>query len=70
MEMTDLCLAFYLLFFFLVVRGASVMSQLRAIRDIFIDNRYPEDVIESNIKYMVTKFRDTIKVFGPLKCPV
>ena len=45
-------------------------NELRAIRDIFIDNGYPEDVIDSNIKYMVTKFRDTNKVFGPLKCPV
>ena len=45
-------------------------NELRAIRDIFIDYRYPEDVIDSNIKYMVTKFRDTNKVFGPLKCPV
>ena len=43
-------------------------NELRAIRDIFIDNRDPEDV--SNIKYMVTKFRDTNKDFGPLKCPV
>ena len=45
-------------------------NELRAIRDIFIDNGYPEDVIDSNIKYTVTKFRDTNKVFGPLKCPV
>ena len=45
-------------------------NELRAIRDIFIDNVYPEDVIDSNIKYMVTKFKDTNKVFDPLKCPV
>ena len=45
-------------------------NELKAIRDIFIDNRYPEDVIDSNIKYTLTKFRDTNKVFGPLKCPV
>ena len=45
-------------------------NEVRAIRDIFIDNGYPEDVIDSNIKYTVTKFRDTNKVFGPLKCSV
>ena len=45
-------------------------NELRAIRDIFRDNGYPEDVIDSNIKYTVTKFRDTNKIFSPLKCPV
>ena len=45
-------------------------NELRAIKDIFIDNGYPEDTIDSNIKYTVTKFRDTIKVFSPLKCLV
>ena len=45
-------------------------NELKAIRDIFIDNGYPEDVIDSNIKYTLTKFRDTNKVFGPLKCPI
>ena len=45
-------------------------NELKAIRDIFIDNWYPEDVSVSNIKYTLTKFRDTNKVFGPLKCPV
>ena len=47
-----------------------IENKLRDIRDIFIDNGYSGDVIDSNIKYMVTKFRDTNKVFGPLKCPV
>ena len=45
-------------------------NELRAIKDIFTDNGYPEDVIDSNIKYTVTKFRDTNKDFGPLKCLV
>ena len=47
-----------------------IENELGAIKDIFIDNGYPEDVIDSNIKYTVTKFRDTNKVFGSLKCPV
>ena len=45
-------------------------NELRSIRDIFIDNGYSEDVIDTNIKYTVTKFRDTNKAFGSLKCPV
>ena len=47
-----------------------IENELEANKDIFIDNGYPEDVIDSNIKYTVTKFRDTIKVFSPLKCLV
>ena len=48
----------------------NIENELRAIKDIFIDNGYPEDVIDSDIKYTGTKFKDTNKVFCPLKCPV
>ena len=54
-------------------RALNICSECKIeneLRAIFIDNGYPEDVIDSNIKYTVTKFRDTNKVFGPLKCPV
>ena len=47
-----------------------IENELKAIKDIFIDNGYPEDVIDNNIKYAVTKFKDMNKVFGPPKCPV
>ena len=33
-----------------------IENELKAIKDIFIDNRYPEDVIDYNIKHTVTKF--------------
>ena len=44
--------------------------ELEAIKDIFIDNGYPEDVIDNNIKHTVTKFKNMNKVFSPPKCPV
>ena len=47
-----------------------IENELKAIKDIFIDNGYPGDVIDNNIKHAVTKFKDMNKVFGPLKCPV
>ena len=61
------CLSYRALY---ICSECEIDNELRAIRDILIDNGYPEDVIDSNIKYTVTKFRDTNKVFGPLKCPV
>ena len=53
-----------------ICSDCKIENELTAIKDIFIDNGYPDDVIESNIKYTVTKFRATNKIFGPLKCPV
>ena len=44
-----------------------IENELKAI---FIDNGYPENVIDINIKHTVTKFKNLNKVFGPLKCPV
>ena len=32
-------------------------NELKAIKDLFIDNEYPEDVIDINIKYTVTKLK-------------
>ena len=40
------------------------------IKDIFIDNGYPVDFIDINIRHTVTKFKNMNKVFGPPKCPV
>ena len=47
-----------------------IENELKAIRDIFINNGYPEDVIDNNIKHTVTKFKNMNKVFDPPKCPV
>ena len=38
--------------------------------DIFINNGYPKEVIDDNIKFTVTRFRNKNKTFGPPKCPV
>ena len=47
-----------------------IENELKAIKDIFIDNGYPENVIDNNIKYVATNFRDMNKVYGRPKCPV
>ena len=47
-----------------------IENELKAIKDILIEYGYPEDVIDNNINYAVTKFGDMNKVYGPPKCPV
>ena len=34
------------------------------------NNGYPEEVIDDNIKFTVTRFKNKNKTFGPPKCPV
>ena len=51
-----------------ICSDCKIENELKAIKDIFIDNGYSEDVID--IKHTVTKFKNTNKVFGPPKCPV
>ena len=53
-----------------ICSDCKIENELKAIKDIFIDNEYPEDVIDNNIKHTVTKFKNMNKVFGPPKCPV
>ena len=53
-----------------ICSDCKIENELKAIKDIFIENRYPEDVIDVNIRHTVTKFKNTNKVFGPPKCPV
>ena len=53
-----------------IFSDCKIENELKAIKDIFIDNGYPEDVIDINIKHTVTKFKNLNKVFGPPKCPV
>ena len=47
-----------------------IENELKVIKDVFIDNGYPEEVIDVNIRHTVTRFKNTNKVFGPPKCPV
>lgn len=44
-------------------------SELDKIRDIFINNGYPLDLIDDCINKKVADFK-SLKPFGPLKCPV
>ena len=53
-----------------ICSDCKIENELKAIKDIFIDNGYTEDVIDINIKHIVTKLKNTNKVYGPLKCPV
>ena len=47
-----------------------IEDELKVIKDIFINNGYPEEVIDVNIKFTVTRLKNTGTTFGPSKCPV
>ena len=47
-----------------------IEDELRVIKDIFINNGYPEEVIDDNIKFTVTRFKNKNNNFGPPKCPL
>ena len=47
-----------------------IKDALKAIKEIFINNGCPEEVIDDNINLTVTRFKDKNKIFGPPKCPV
>ena len=47
-----------------------IEDELKVIKDIVINNGYPEEVIDDNIKFTVTRFKNKNKTFGPPKCPV
>ena len=53
-----------------ICSDCKIENELKVIKDIFIDNGYPEEVIDVNIKYTVTRFKNTNQTFGPPKCPV
>ena len=40
------------------------------IKEIFINNGYPEEVIDDNIKLIVTRFKNKNTIFWPPKCSV
>ena len=53
-----------------ICSDCKIENELKVIKDIFIDYGYPEEVIDVNIAYTVTRFKNTNKPFGPPKCPV
>ena len=46
---------------------SKIEDELKVIKEIFINNGYPEEVIDDNIKLTVTRFKNKNKPFGPLK---
>ena len=53
-----------------ICSDCKIENELKVIKDIFIDNGYPEKVIDVNIRYTVTRFKNMNKAFGPPKCSV
>ena len=53
-----------------ICSDTKIENELKVIKDIFIDNGYPEEVIDVNIKYTVTRLKNMNKSFGPPKCTV
>ena len=53
-----------------ICSDCKIEDELKVIKDIFTNNRYPEEVIEANIKFTVTRLKNKNKTFGPPKCPV
>ena len=53
-----------------ICSDCKIEDELKVIRDIFIKNGYPEEVIDDNIKFTVTRLKNKNKTFGPPKCPV
>ena len=53
-----------------ICSDCKIENELKVIKDIFIDNGYPKEVINVNIRYTVTRFKNTNKAFDPPKCPV
>ena len=47
-----------------------IEDELKVFKDIFINNGYPEEVIDDNIKFTVTRLKNKNKTFGLPKCPV
>ena len=43
-------------------------SEFKQIRNLFLGNGYPEEVIVDPINKTVNKFRNNIRPFGPSKC--
>ena len=49
---------------------SKIEEEFKVIKEIFINNGYPEEVIDDNIKLTVTRLKNKNKTFGPPKCPV
>ena len=50
--------------------NSKIKEELKVIKEIFINNKYPEEVIDDNINLTVTRFKNKNKIFGQSKYPV
>ena len=53
-----------------ICSDCNIENELKVIKDMFIDNGYSEEVIDVNITYTVTTFKNMNTPFGPLKYPL
>ena len=53
-----------------ICSDCKVEDEHNVIKDIFINNGYPEEAIDDNIKFTVTRLKNKNKTFGPPNCPV
>ena len=53
-----------------ICSDSKIEEELKVTKEISINNGYPEEVIDDNIKFTVTRLRNKKKIFGPPKCPV
>ena len=53
-----------------ICSNCKIEEELKVIRDLFLINGYPEEIIDDNINLTATKFKNKNKIFGPSKCPV
>ena len=61
------CLSFRVLN---ICSNSKIEDELRVVRELFLNNGHPEEVINDNINLTKTKFSNKNKIFGPSKCPV
>ena len=57
-------------FFSFICSDSKIKEELKVIKEIFINNGYPQEVIDDNINLTMARFKNNNKIFGPSKCPV
>ena len=53
-----------------ICSDCKILDEHQVIKDTLINNGYPEEVIDGNIKFTMTTFKNKKKTFGPPKCAV
>ena len=50
-----------------IYSDCKIEDELKVIKDIFINNGYPGEAIDDNIKFTMTRLKNKNKTFGPPK---